>query len=149
MSKEIPYEFLCPISRELMTDPVQIESGKTYDRANIKAWFKIKASDPLTNILIKNTNILKSDDTLWCKIIDQYGDFYIKQVREKRQSLKEQKLQEERIKFLSYLDSTSDKTIAHQFNIPLELVAILFFYYTFFVRNYNIIYSMCCLFISF
>lgn len=125
MSKEIPYEFLCSISRELMTDPVKIESGKTYDRANIQAWFKIKATDPLTNMPINNTTILKADDELWCKIIDRYGDIYIKQVREKRQSWKEQQLKRERIKFLSYLNDNADATIAHQFNIPKELVTIL------------------------
>ncbi|GMH26549.1 hypothetical protein Nepgr_028392 [Nepenthes gracilis] len=35
---EIPPFFLCPISLEIMRDPVAISTGITYDRANIEKW---------------------------------------------------------------------------------------------------------------
>lgn len=35
----IPYDFLCPISGELMLDPVTTQVGITYERANIQHWF--------------------------------------------------------------------------------------------------------------
>lgn len=35
-----PEEFRCPISLDLMTDPVTISSGHTYDRSSILKWFK-------------------------------------------------------------------------------------------------------------
>ncbi|KAM1483266.1 hypothetical protein ACFX1Q_035186 [Malus domestica] len=34
----IPHEFLCPITLEIMTDPVIVASGQTYDRASIQKW---------------------------------------------------------------------------------------------------------------
>lgn len=34
----IPYHFRCPISLELMRDPVTVCTGQTYDRASIEAW---------------------------------------------------------------------------------------------------------------
>ncbi|KAF8405535.1 hypothetical protein HHK36_010442 [Tetracentron sinense] len=34
----IPHEFLCPITLEVMTDPVIIASGQTYERDSIKKW---------------------------------------------------------------------------------------------------------------
>uniref|UniRef100_A0A7N0ZS14 U-box domain-containing protein n=1 Tax=Kalanchoe fedtschenkoi TaxID=63787 RepID=A0A7N0ZS14_KALFE len=35
---QIPYHFRCPISLELMTDPVTVSTGQTYDRASIESW---------------------------------------------------------------------------------------------------------------
>ncbi|KAL6125679.1 hypothetical protein ACLB2K_073734 [Fragaria x ananassa] len=34
-----PYHFRCPISMELMKDPVTISTGVTYERVNIEKWF--------------------------------------------------------------------------------------------------------------
>ncbi|PIN25753.1 Ubiquitin--protein ligase [Handroanthus impetiginosus] len=34
----IPHEFLCPISLEIMTDPVIIATGQTYERESIQKW---------------------------------------------------------------------------------------------------------------
>ncbi|TKY59074.1 U-box domain-containing protein 26 [Spatholobus suberectus] len=34
----IPYHFRCPISLELMRDPVTVCTGQTYDRASIESW---------------------------------------------------------------------------------------------------------------
>ncbi|BBN06635.1 hypothetical protein MPTK1_3g22750 [Marchantia polymorpha subsp. ruderalis] len=35
----IPSDFLCPISLELMSDPVMLSTGHTYDRKSIEKWF--------------------------------------------------------------------------------------------------------------
>ncbi|KAG9444052.1 hypothetical protein H6P81_015392 [Aristolochia fimbriata] len=35
---QIPYHFRCPISLELMSDPVTVATGQTYDRASIESW---------------------------------------------------------------------------------------------------------------
>uniref|UniRef100_A0A5B6YU55 U-box domain-containing protein n=1 Tax=Davidia involucrata TaxID=16924 RepID=A0A5B6YU55_DAVIN len=35
---QIPYHFRCPISLELMSDPVTVSTGQTYDRASIESW---------------------------------------------------------------------------------------------------------------
>ncbi|KAJ4964613.1 hypothetical protein NE237_016462 [Protea cynaroides] len=38
LSLVIPHEFLCPITLELMTDPVIVASGQTYERESIQKW---------------------------------------------------------------------------------------------------------------
>ncbi|GAA0150207.1 ubiquitin-protein ligase [Lithospermum erythrorhizon] len=35
----IPHEFLCPITLEIMTDPVIVATGQTYERESIQKWF--------------------------------------------------------------------------------------------------------------
>ncbi|CAK8577479.1 unnamed protein product [Lathyrus sativus] len=35
---QIPYHFRCPISLELMRDPVTVSTGQTYDRNSIESW---------------------------------------------------------------------------------------------------------------
>ncbi|XP_047977252.1 E3 ubiquitin-protein ligase PUB23-like [Salvia hispanica] len=38
-SMDCPQDFRCPISMEIMKDPVTISTGVTYDRKNIERWF--------------------------------------------------------------------------------------------------------------
>jgi hypothetical protein len=47
-----PEHLLCPISGELMSDPVLSEAFQTYDRASITEWLRRKQTDPLTNLPI-------------------------------------------------------------------------------------------------
>ncbi|PON61098.1 Beta-catenin [Parasponia andersonii] len=50
-----PDDFRCPISLELMTDPVTVSTGQTYDRSSIQKWLKAgnlicpKTGEKLTN----------------------------------------------------------------------------------------------------
>ena len=38
----VPGMFLCPVSRELMSDPVVlVETGQIYDRPSIQEWFRM------------------------------------------------------------------------------------------------------------
>ncbi|XP_051117858.1 U-box domain-containing protein 21-like [Andrographis paniculata] len=51
----IPEQFLCPISHELMKDPVTLSTGMTYDRSNIETWIDAGNSTcPVTNQLLPN-----------------------------------------------------------------------------------------------
>jgi hypothetical protein len=44
----------CPISMEVMVDPVVlVESGQTYDRAEIEKWLRVHDTDPVTNDILK------------------------------------------------------------------------------------------------
>lgn len=61
-----PEDFRCPISLELMTDPVTVSTGQTYDRVSIQKWLKSgnlvcpKTGEKLTSIeLVPNTNLKK------------------------------------------------------------------------------------------
>jgi hypothetical protein len=44
----VPSEFLCPISMELMTDPVLCADGQTYDRKSIMQWLSSSNTSPIT-----------------------------------------------------------------------------------------------------
>ncbi|OMO81505.1 Armadillo [Corchorus capsularis] len=61
-----PEDFRCPISLELMVDPVTVSTGQTYDRSSITKWFKAgnmicpKTGEKLANTeLVPNTNLRK------------------------------------------------------------------------------------------
>lgn len=55
-SADFPDEFLCPISRELMKDPVIAEDGYSYERECIESWIRGKNKrSPMTNLLLKTT----------------------------------------------------------------------------------------------
>jgi hypothetical protein len=50
---------LCPISMELMMDPVMvIASGHTYERAAIEEWFMAHNTDPVTNETVASTEVV-------------------------------------------------------------------------------------------
>ena len=48
-SNGAPEEFLCPLTLELMRDPVIAADGHTYERAAIAAWLARKSTSPVTN----------------------------------------------------------------------------------------------------
>ncbi|KAK9048151.1 hypothetical protein SSX86_032885 [Deinandra increscens subsp. villosa] len=61
-----PEDFRCPISLELMTDPVTVSTGQTYDRVSIQKWLKSgnlicpKTGEKLaTAELVPNLNLRK------------------------------------------------------------------------------------------
>ncbi|GAB4834063.1 hypothetical protein Ancab_032316 [Ancistrocladus abbreviatus] len=77
---EVPPYFLCPISLEIMGDPVTICTGITYDRENIERWIFIsnKNTCPVTKQLLTGTD-LTPNHTLrrliqsWCSLNASYG----------------------------------------------------------------------------
>ncbi|KAM9765174.1 WD repeat, SAM and U-box domain-containing protein 1 isoform 2-T6 [Menidia menidia] len=60
----IPDEFLCPITRELMRDPVIAADGYSYEREAIESWINTKnRSSPMTNLPLLTT-LLTPNHTL-------------------------------------------------------------------------------------
>ncbi|KAM4631175.1 WD repeat, SAM and U-box domain-containing protein 1 [Polymixia lowei] len=60
----IPDEFLCPITRELMREPVIAADGYSYEREAIESWIKTKnRSSPMTNLPLMTT-LLTPNHTL-------------------------------------------------------------------------------------
>jgi len=54
-----PDSFLCPISKHIMTDPVAICDGHTFDRASIAEWFRRgNRKSPLTNLPLPTLQLL-------------------------------------------------------------------------------------------
>lgn len=56
---QIPDEFLCPITRELMQWPVTCSDGFTYERQAITEWFLSgRYTSPMTNEDLPNTDFV-------------------------------------------------------------------------------------------
>ena len=53
-----PADFKCPISQEVMTDPVLAADGHTYEREMIAEWLRIRRTSPLTNEQMPSTNLM-------------------------------------------------------------------------------------------
>ncbi|XP_043699333.1 U-box domain-containing protein 11-like [Telopea speciosissima] len=68
----IPDDFLCPISLELMRDPVIVTTGQTYERSYIQRWINCgnrtcpKTQQKLQNLTLTPNYVLRSLITHWC-----------------------------------------------------------------------------------
>ena len=49
--------FKCPITKEVMWDPVQIASGQTYERSAIEKWFLQHTTCPTMGVELKDLNV--------------------------------------------------------------------------------------------
>jgi hypothetical protein len=48
----VPNSFKCPITQEVMTDPVMCNDGHSYERHAIERWFAAHDTSPMTNVVI-------------------------------------------------------------------------------------------------
>lgn len=53
----VPYEFLCPITQEIMKDPVCASDGYSYERKAIEEWLTKKQTSPIMNVPISGTQL--------------------------------------------------------------------------------------------
>jgi hypothetical protein len=51
---------MCPITQEIMLDPVIASDGHTYERRAIDEWLRQHNSSPLTSQQLENRNLLPS-----------------------------------------------------------------------------------------
>ncbi|KAG6434534.1 hypothetical protein SASPL_106172 [Salvia splendens] len=69
---QIPSHFLCPLSLELMLDPVIVASGQTYERAAIQKWLDNRLGIcPKTGYKLSHKNLIPNNTvkaliTNWC-----------------------------------------------------------------------------------
>ncbi|RLM61423.1 U-box domain-containing protein 15-like [Panicum miliaceum] len=69
----IPNDFLCPITLEIMTDPVIVASGQTYERRSIQKWLDsgertcTKTRQPLAHLSLAPNYALKNLILQWCE----------------------------------------------------------------------------------
>eukprot|EP00929_Paragymnodinium_shiwhaense_P107642 TRINITY_DN7390_c0_g1_i1.p1 TRINITY_DN7390_c0_g1~~TRINITY_DN7390_c0_g1_i1.p1 ORF type:complete len:261 (-),score=33.89 TRINITY_DN7390_c0_g1_i1:260-1042(-) len=54
----VPDEFRCPITREIMAEPVIAEDGYTYERSAVVAWFRSRRTSPVTNVQLPSTHLV-------------------------------------------------------------------------------------------
>lgn len=48
ISKQLLSQFLCPLSQEVMIDPVIAADGYTYNRSSIEQWMQVRNTSPIT-----------------------------------------------------------------------------------------------------
>ncbi|KAL7613753.1 hypothetical protein Lser_V15G05825 [Lactuca serriola] len=77
---DVPSHFLCPISMQLMNDPVTISTGITYDRQSIERWlFTCRSSScPVTKQVLSDTDLtpnynLRRLIQSWCTMNSHLG----------------------------------------------------------------------------
>ncbi|GKU85957.1 hypothetical protein SLEP1_g552 [Rubroshorea leprosula] len=68
-----PEEFRCPLSQELMRDPVILASGQTFDRSFIQKWLKSgnrtcpKTQQVLSHTILTPNYLVREMISQWCK----------------------------------------------------------------------------------
>ncbi|KAK2971411.1 hypothetical protein RJ640_025361 [Escallonia rubra] len=69
----LPEEFRCPISKELMRDPVIVATGQTYDRPFIQNWLKSgkricpRTQQVLSHTILTPNHLIREMISQWCK----------------------------------------------------------------------------------
>lgn len=58
LSSQVPDAFFCPITTELLIDPVVCADGHTYERSAINEWLELHDTSPLTNELLTDKSLL-------------------------------------------------------------------------------------------
>ena len=53
-----PEQFVCPLTLELMEDPVFTADGQVYERAPIERWLRLKNSSPLTGARLAHKELV-------------------------------------------------------------------------------------------
>lgn len=68
----VPEQFLCPISSEIMRDPVVLASGQTYDRRFIQEWLSAgnrtcpESQQVLSSTTVISNHLVRSMISQWC-----------------------------------------------------------------------------------
>ncbi|MCD7458121.1 hypothetical protein HAX54_037248 [Datura stramonium] len=68
-----PHEFVCPLSHQLMKDPVVLASGQTYDRPFIQKWLKDghrtcpETKQVLSHSVLTPNHLVKKMISQWCQ----------------------------------------------------------------------------------
>ncbi|GAV86335.1 U-box domain-containing protein [Cephalotus follicularis] len=76
---QIPYHFRCPISLELMRDPVTVSTGQTYDRTSIDSWVATGNTtcpvtrSPLADFTLIPNHTLRRLIQEWCVANRSFG----------------------------------------------------------------------------
>ncbi|KDP32265.1 hypothetical protein JCGZ_14786 [Jatropha curcas] len=79
LSVQVPYHFRCPISLELMRDPVTVSTGQTYDRSSIESWVATGNTTcpvtrvPLTDFTLIPNHTLRRLIQDWCVANRSFG----------------------------------------------------------------------------
>ena len=70
VGREPPHEYLCPITMALMTEPVLLSDGFTYEKSAIEKWLKENKRSPMTNGVLEST--ISTPNRQLKKLIDDF-----------------------------------------------------------------------------
>lgn len=59
---DIPNEFYCCISQDIMRDPVKTIDNFTYDRSSIERWFQSSSKSPLTGLILSSRKLVANNE---------------------------------------------------------------------------------------
>ncbi|KAJ6687109.1 U-BOX DOMAIN-CONTAINING PROTEIN 9 [Salix purpurea] len=115
-----PEEFKCPLSKELMRDPVVLSTGQTYDRPFIQKWLKAgNRTCPLTQQVLSHT--ILTPNLLIREMISQWCESQGLELPDLAQHVNEEGITEaDRDHFLSLLEKLS-LTLPEQKDAAREL----------------------------
>ena len=85
--QEIPNYFKCPITKELMDNPVIAADGFTYDKSAIEKWLSKKNISPVTGQLLQNTTL--HENKLFKGLVDTFQHYRNKYFTLKSKSVKQ------------------------------------------------------------
>lgn len=74
---QVPAEFLCPITTELMEDPVICADGRSYERSAITRWLETSQRSPMTGAALESTVMLPNVNLK--ALIEDWSDAHIVQ----------------------------------------------------------------------
>ena len=55
---EVPDDYICPITAEIMTDPVSTMDGFTYERTAITEWLRTNNTSPSTGAALESKTVI-------------------------------------------------------------------------------------------
>ena len=55
---EVPDDYICPITAEIMIDPVTTADGFTYEREAITKWLRTKDTSPFTGTTLESRKVI-------------------------------------------------------------------------------------------
>eukprot|EP00292_Cryptomonas_paramecium_P033809 CAMPEP_0113675758 /NCGR_PEP_ID=MMETSP0038_2-20120614/8215_1 /TAXON_ID=2898 /ORGANISM="Cryptomonas paramecium" /LENGTH=100 /DNA_ID=CAMNT_0000592611 /DNA_START=77 /DNA_END=379 /DNA_ORIENTATION=- /assembly_acc=CAM_ASM_000170 len=73
---EVPEDFFCPITLDIMRDPVIGTDGRTYDCTAIVAWLSKHRRSPLTNLPMGSENLRPNEQMR--KEIEEWSTWVIR-----------------------------------------------------------------------
>ena len=56
-TRSLPPQFLCPITGEIMREPVTTADGHVFERTAIERWLKTHSTSPMTGMSLEHTSL--------------------------------------------------------------------------------------------
>eukprot|EP00249_Psilotum_nudum_P023628 c28940_g1_i1 orf=656-3178(+) len=123
-SVEKPFSsFYCPLTREIMKEPVMVSNNKTYEREAIESWFKEGHSvDPLTMKELADTSLRPNRDLQKTILEWQERDFVVQILKAKEKLTRDgaQGKEQEQEQAIDILSRLCEKSTVNKYWVSFE-----------------------------